>query len=434
MKKSLVSALTTALVVGAASTTFAAANPFADVPADHWAYDAVAQLAEDGVINGYGDDTFRGERNITRYEMAQMVAKAMAKEAELNAAQKAQLDKLAAEFSEELNNLGVRVSNLEKYSDKIVWNGKVEYTYQATTISESGFEDIKGHSNGFTFRLEPKAEINDHWFAKARIDADWNVEKDGDGNGSNANVSMKRAWVQGDYDNFTVKLGRQELNPVNERGMVFDTDFTGAALTFGKDVKATINVGNLNANKGTWDNFNSQMTIPGGNDGRVYGINVQYDKGGEGFYGGAGYNFVSDDDFMLVDALNGKNVLHEDNAKIWSVNAGYRVGLADIYAGYAHDTCADNNGTSWQVGVQYGNYDPAVKGSWNAYIAYRQFGAWSSIFANGDDALRGTKGVALGAAWAPFKNIGVLAKYYKGSGIEGNADADHLWGRVEFLF
>ena len=79
MKKTLVSALTTALVVGAASTTFAAANPFSDVPADHWAYDAVAQLAQDGVIEGYGDTTFQGDKNITRYEMAQMVAKAMAK-------------------------------------------------------------------------------------------------------------------------------------------------------------------------------------------------------------------------------------------------------------------------------------------------------------------------------------------------------------------
>ena len=66
MKKTLVSALTTALVVGAASTTFAAANPFSDVPRDHWAYDAVAQLAADGVVEGYGDGTFRGDRNITR--------------------------------------------------------------------------------------------------------------------------------------------------------------------------------------------------------------------------------------------------------------------------------------------------------------------------------------------------------------------------------
>ena len=118
MKKTLVSALTTALVVGAASTTFAATNPFSDVPADHWAYDAVSQLAADGVIEGYGDDTFKGDKNITRYEMAQMVAKAMAK-TNVSGNDKAIIDKLAAEFSDELNNLGVRVANLEKNADKV---------------------------------------------------------------------------------------------------------------------------------------------------------------------------------------------------------------------------------------------------------------------------------------------------------------------------
>ena len=128
MKKTLVSALAAALVVGAAGTTFAAANPFSDVPRDHWAYDAVTQLANDGVVEGYGDGTFRGDRNITRYEMAQMVAKAMAK-GDLSASDRALVDRLAAEFADELNNLGVRVSNLEKHADMVKWNGKLEYTY-----------------------------------------------------------------------------------------------------------------------------------------------------------------------------------------------------------------------------------------------------------------------------------------------------------------
>ena len=79
MKKTLVSALTTALVVGAASTTFAAANPFSDVPADHWAYDAVTELQAKGVVNGFPDGTYRGNQNMTRYEMAQIIAKALAK-------------------------------------------------------------------------------------------------------------------------------------------------------------------------------------------------------------------------------------------------------------------------------------------------------------------------------------------------------------------
>ena len=79
MRKALLSTCAAALLVGTTSTAFAAANPFEDVPVDHWAYDAVAQLAADGVIEGYGDGTYRGDQAITRFEMAQMVARAMAK-------------------------------------------------------------------------------------------------------------------------------------------------------------------------------------------------------------------------------------------------------------------------------------------------------------------------------------------------------------------
>ena len=157
MKKTLVSALTTALVIGAASTTFAATNPFSDVPADHWAYDAVSQLAADGVIEGYGDTTFRGNQNITRYEMAQMIAKAMAK-SDVSATDKALIDKLAAEFADELNNLGVRVSNLERNADKVKWNGEARYTY--TSTRDKSKTDSKSNDDELLLRLEPSAEVN----------------------------------------------------------------------------------------------------------------------------------------------------------------------------------------------------------------------------------------------------------------------------------
>ena len=111
------------------SIAFAAANPFSDVPSDSWAYDAVSQLAKDGVIDGYPDNTYRGQHNMTRFEMAQIVAKAMAR-TDLDKADKATVDKLAAEFSEELSNLGVRVSDLEKKSDNIKWSGKLKYKYK----------------------------------------------------------------------------------------------------------------------------------------------------------------------------------------------------------------------------------------------------------------------------------------------------------------
>ena len=174
MKKTLVSALAAALVVGAASTTFAAANPFSDVPRDHWAYDAVTQLAADGVVEGYGDGTFRGDRNITRYEMAQMVAKAMAK-GDMSASDRALVDRLAAEFADELNNLGVRVSNLERNADMVKWTGKVQYEYDS--VRREGQK--RDNDNTLLFRLEPKAEINDHWHAVARLDAKTNAKEDG---------------------------------------------------------------------------------------------------------------------------------------------------------------------------------------------------------------------------------------------------------------
>ena len=110
MRKAFLSICAAALLVGATFTAFAATNPFEDVPADHWAYDAIAQLAADGVIEGYGDGTYRGDQEITRFEMAQMVARAMAK----GGGNKAIIDKLAAEFADELNQLGVRVAALEK--------------------------------------------------------------------------------------------------------------------------------------------------------------------------------------------------------------------------------------------------------------------------------------------------------------------------------
>ncbi len=234
MKKTLVSALTTAMVVGAASTTFAAANPFSDVPAGHWAYDACAQLAADGVIEGYGDGTFRGDREITRYEMAQMVAKAMAKNP--TGADKAMLDRLAAEFSDELNNLGVRVSNLEKHADMVKWGGELRYTYQSNRRNGE-----KKNANEMLLRLEPKAEVNDHWTVNARMDAAIKMKDD-----DTSNVTLKRAWAQGDYKNFTVKLGKMSSMVGYDKNMMFFDQFSGVELNLGKkEFKAQIRAGRI---------------------------------------------------------------------------------------------------------------------------------------------------------------------------------------------
>lgn len=97
-----------------AAVTVSAANPFTDVSADDWAYQAVASLSDEGVIDGYPDGTFRGDKHVTRYEIAQIVARLMAKEDTLNAFQKETLAKLSSQYANELKDLGVRIAELEK--------------------------------------------------------------------------------------------------------------------------------------------------------------------------------------------------------------------------------------------------------------------------------------------------------------------------------
>lgn len=107
-----------------ASTTAWGAPLFPDVKDEHWAKDAVAKLAAQGLLEGYPDGTFKGDRAATRWEVAMIVARLLAKMEQAHAtfATKAELDevrKLANALREELNALGVRVTNLEENVDRL---------------------------------------------------------------------------------------------------------------------------------------------------------------------------------------------------------------------------------------------------------------------------------------------------------------------------
>ncbi len=128
MKKQFAAIFAATAVLGV--TTAFAANPFSDVTPDSWAYQAVSQLANAGIVNGYPDGTFKGQNNITRYEMAQMVAKAMANQDRANAEQQAMINRLADEFSNELNNLGVRVARLEDRVGNVKVTGDARLRYR----------------------------------------------------------------------------------------------------------------------------------------------------------------------------------------------------------------------------------------------------------------------------------------------------------------
>ncbi len=470
MKKTLVSALTTALVVGAASTTFAAANPFEDVPADHWAYDAVAQLAADGVIEGYGDGTYRGDQEITRYEMAQMVARAMAKGA--NGADKALIDKLAAEFADELNNLGVRVAALEKKVDNVKWDGMVRYRYinrheeRATdrAVAAVGVGN-KMNTNGLLLRLEPQMTINKNWTGKARIDYNRDTEMD-DATNHNG-VSVDRVWAEGKYDNFLIKLGKFNVKTAADFGMTMDYRIAGAEAVIGKDVKVALRGGRLNVSNssafshGGWSNgpaisanragATAGTAVEGDNVGPAAGNTVTYY--GLEVYGtkskfswGLGWQHVGGD---KNNTLRGSG---KDNIDIFNVGLGWKfdknVNLTAAYAftsGLERQTVNgvnynfDHRGykNSAMIQLNYKGADKSKPGSWGAFVGYRHLGDFSTIhstYRENGPMNGGEKGFEIGVNYTFLKNILGKVQYYNGKELWSGHKVNAVWTELGFYF
>ena len=423
MKKTLVSALTTALVVGAASTTFAAANPFEDVPADHWAYDAVAQLAADGVIEGYGDGTYRGDQEITRYEMAQMIARAMAKNP--NGADKALVDKLAAEFADELNNLGVRVANLEKKVDNVRWLGTVRYQYW--TESHKGNRDWapgedKERMSGqrITLRLEPEMQINKHWTGHARLDYHTDMKRATNTPNADEHDKSKfeidRIWAQGDYDNLQILLGKLPYVSFIDNGMLFDGNIAGGQLTVGNKVKGTLTLGR-------WDGSDNKYDGDDDNDHFSYGGIEVYNDRDDKITWGVGFHQIRDKVDINEALGDGKDTLN-----IWDVGLGWK--MTDTLAlngAYAWNTAVNegfNDGLrgskhAWSVELDYKGADPADKGSWGAYVAYRKLGALAAPAPTYDAMSGGQKGWEIGFDYVPMKNFQASFKYFNGKDMVG---------------
>ena len=453
MKKTLVSALTTALVVGAASTTFAAANPFSDVPADHWAYDAVSQLAADGVIDGYGDTTFKGNRNITRYEMAQMVAKAMAKNT--NGADKALVDKLAAEFAEELNNLGVRVANLERNADMVKWNGKAEYTYTHYKGKVTNTDYDHAEQNGtLLFRLEPSAEVNEHWHVKSRLDASTQAGSDAGKNGSDR-VKLERLWAQGDYGKFQVKLGK--FASLNDDTFA-DTAFTGAEVSYGDKIRGIIGAGRLNTSKlviakanaaagfaplggRTEVTLQDAANIAGAND-KTAGYQYLGVEANEGkFIGGLYWHRIKTSNLKLISGTAGIGYADsvKDKANIVGVKAGYNFDKNFALKGfYTNNHDADRQKNAFSIEADYKGAQQENKGTWGAWVAYRRLGAAAIVHSTYDVIETGFKGWEIGANYTPFKNIVATVRYGDEKSVDtywgATAKSKNFFGRVEFFF
>lgn len=346
MKKILALAALAALTTGVSAY---AANPFADVSTSDWAYQAVVDLSDQGIVEGYPDGTFKGEKNVTRYEMAQIIARLMAKEDQLNAEQQATINKLASEYADELANLGVRVSNLEKKVGNIYWSGDARVRYQ-----KNSFEDTDAY-NG-RLRIHVKGQVNDATYVQGTLTSNMNFRASDDAvedPTKNGVVYAEQLFVNYDFgDKVSVRLGRQPVVFGNQGGWFYNSakgyDGIQATLHSGK-VDLTAGYGQLNDT--IYDTYmRSDLLFGQGSiDLTVAKLNL---------------NYISSED-------------HEAQLRDELMGAGLTIPVKDfrVFGEYWRNTIYDEYNTAWNAGIGYGKIDLEKPGTFALDLAYNHVSA-----------------------------------------------------------
>ena len=382
MKKQFAAIFAATAVLGV--TTAFAANPFSDVTPDSWAYQAVSQLAAAGIVNGYPDGTFKGQNDITRYEMAQMVAKAMANQDRANAEQQAMINRLADEFSNELNNLGVRVARLEDRVGNVKVTGDARLRYQDEEQGNSKF-DARA-------RVQFNAKVNDRTDAVVRLTSG-NFEF-GDAT-KTVNATVDRAYVNHKFgERVSVKAGR--FGQMLGAGLAYDDAFDGVQFNAGNDkvnFQAAYGYGIAGDTLSTRNQNDNPELVVANLNGKV----------GKHANVGGFYTHVNGEDLQL----GGKNVKN-----IYGFNTD--LNFDKVWVG-GEWLKASNVAKSqaWTAGVGYGNYNQAKQGTWDVKAQYFNQKENSPIFSSTWNHIYGadSKGWMATVDYALQNNVGLSAYY-----------------------
>ena len=303
-------------------------------------YQAVSDLSDQGVVEGYPDGTFKGERNMTRYELAQVIARLMAREDQLNAEQKATLDKLAGEYADELANLGVRVSNLEKKVGNISWFGDARMRWKEKGYNTDGSRKADGWDG--RMRINAKAQVNDSTYVRGRFTSSMDFKDSAD-----ANTKMDVLFVHHQFgDKVGMNLGRNFLT-LGQTGMYYDDFFDGAQLFIG-DSKLTLEAGYGRMN--TWINDYGQKK-----DDTVYAR----------LYGQTGRIGYDAEYIKTVGAADA------DKKSIWG--AGLTVGVTDavdVFGDFYKNTEPEGDPQMWTAGLGFGHYNLKKPGTFRVSAQY----------------------------------------------------------------
>ena len=394
MKKSLVLAMAMALGVTASAY---AANPFSDVPAGHWAYDAVNKLAAEGVVDGYPDGTYGGDKLMTRYEMAQIVAKAMAKGANV--------DKLAAEFADELDSLGVRVANLEKKADNVKVTGEIRYSYRDVD------GDVNSNESVLRSRLWVNGQINEDWSYTGMFE---NEQDFGNETGDDDDLSLARAYVEGRVGGLDVVAGR--YNEVPFSGNILDANLDMAKVSYGDKVKVSALAGKAYDSVEVDEEEGKLLD----SDDRIYIGTLEAALG--------------DVDAYVAYFKTNSNM----DKEIWNVGASYGFGDFTLSAEYMRgDKEYENAGKDgWWADLAWKGAEADTPGSYGIHAGYydQSPSAYINPTTDAEYFADGYKGWNVGVSYTFAKNIVGMVNYWDMESQTTNKDAQTIFSELYFMF
>ena len=396
MKKSLVLAMAMALGVTASAY---AANP----PAGHWAYDAVNKLAAEGVVDGYPDGTYGGDKLMTRYEMAQIVAKAMAKGANV--------DKLAAEFADELDSLGVRVANLEKKADNVKVTGEIRYSYRDVD------GDVNSNESVLRSRLWVNGQINEDWSYTGMLENEQTFHGEDDkrndlGASGDDDLSLARAYVEGRVGGLDVVAGR--YNEVTFSGNILDANLDMAKVSYGDKIKVSAAAGKA------YDSVEVNDETMLDSDDRIYIGTLEAALG--------------DVDAYVAYFKTNSNM----DKEIWNVGASYGFGDFTLSAEYMRgDKEYYNAGKDgWWADLAWKGAEADQPGSYGIHAGYYDQSPSAYIMPTTDAEYfdDGYKGWNVGVSYTFAKNIVGMVNYWDMESQTTNEDAQTIFSELYFMF
>ena len=366
---------------------FVFAGPFSDVPKTHWALDAINSLTSKGIIKGYEDGTFGGNRVVSRYHLAVVISRMLASiEQKPEAVSRADLkvvEKLTIEFADELSLMNISVKSLEDelYGvKKDVSNLKSEVKNIKDFIKNGGNDKVKisgditirnygyeRQKNGFhnhrtesLFRIHLDTRISE----KISVHSTWNlIEKNNraglitnEWNGGNKDTgSVERAYLKLKNvlnSNETIKVGRDWYT--HGHGLVVH-DFMDA-ISFSKPAKNAELAFNF-----FYDRNNSLTQKDYLN---IWNINIDYYYRNQKLYLGFYYNSRD----WAYDTPNLKNPLNK-NAKDMRVEFGASGNLGKKTSGLTYDLAGVYNKS--ETYAKYPNGKEVDLKGWLGHVALK---------------------------------------------------------------